>query len=104
MIAIIAALLLAAPPASEPAASPPPAEGPAVSASAPGGEAKPAPLTAAQAVDKDGVPAWAKRKHMKPVQNCTTRPNIGVDTWRNELDPNSKVGAPRPVPVKTTCK
>ena len=96
MIALLAALLLAAPPAPAPASTAPP---PPSSA-----EAKPAPLTAAQAVDKDGVPAWAKRKHMKPVQNCTTRPNIGVDTWRDELDPNSKVGAPRPVPVKTTCK
>jgi hypothetical protein len=95
MISILAALLLAAP-AAEPLKSPP--------SPPPAAEAKPAPLTAAQAVDKDGVPAWAKRKHMKPVQNCTTRPNIGVDTWRNELDPNSKVGAPRAVPVKTTCK
>jgi hypothetical protein len=38
------------------------------------------------------------------VQNCTSRPNIGVDTWRNEQDPNSKVGALRAVPIKTTCK
>jgi hypothetical protein len=96
MISILAALLLAAP-AAEPTQSPPsprPAEA----------EAKPAPLTASQAVDANGVPAWAKRKHMKPVQNCTSRPNIGANTWREELDPQSKVGAPRAVPIKTTCK
>ena len=95
MIALFAALLLAAPAAE---AKSPPQPPPAAA------EAKPAPLTADQAVDKNGVPAWAKRKHMKPVQNCTSRPNIGANTWREELDPNSKVGAPRAVPIKTTCK
>ena len=94
MIGLLAALFLAAPDA--PPATPPPAPAPA--------EAKPAPLTPTQAVDANGVPAWAKRKRLAPVQNCTGRPNIGVETWRAEQDPKSKVGAPRPVPVKTTCK
>jgi hypothetical protein len=98
MIGLLAALLLAAaPPPAAPAETPKPA---ATAADA----AKPAPLTPTQAVDANGVPAWAKRKRLAPVQNCTGRPNIGVETWRAEQDPNSKVGAPRPVPVKTTCK
>ena len=90
MIALLAALALAAPPADATAAAPPPPPKP--------------PASIDKAVDANGVPAWAKRKRFAPVQNCTGRPNIGVETWRAELDPNSKVGAPRAVPVKTTCK
>ncbi|HEX7944275.1 MAG TPA: hypothetical protein VF495_06395 [Phenylobacterium sp.] len=97
MISILAALLLAAPAAP----ADPPAQAPTVLAST---SAPKPPADIRNAVDANGVPAWAKRKHMKPVQNCTSRPNIAVDTWRDELDPNSKVGAPRPVPIKTTCK
>ncbi len=97
MIALIAALMLAAPATpAEPAAAPP---ADPVASAAP----KP-PADIRNAVDANGVPAWAKRKHMKPVQNCTGRPNIGANTWREEIDPNSKVGAPRAVPIKTTCK
>ena len=90
MIALLAALTLAAadPPPAPPAAAPP---------------AKP-PADITNAVDANGVPAWAKRKRLKPVQNCTGRPNIGIDTWRAERDPNSKTNAPRAVPIKTTCK
>lgn len=95
MISLVAALLLAQ--ADAPAK-------PAAEAAPPAAEAKPAPLTPDQAIDANGVPAWAKRKHMKPVQNCTSRPNIGVETWRAEQDPNSKTGARRNVPIKTTCK
>lgn len=91
MISLLAALLLAQ--AEAPAAPAPPSA-----------EAKAAPLTPDQAVDANGVPAWAKRKHMKPVQNCTGRPNIGVETWRAENEPNSKSGVRRNVPIKTTCK
>jgi hypothetical protein len=87
LIALLATLMLAAPPAADPAPPPP----------------KP-PADVSKAVDENGVPAWAKRKHMAPVQNCTGRPNIGIETWRAERDPNSKVGAPKPVPTKTTCK
>ena len=99
MIALALSLLMQATPAAPPSekATPQPA---ATSTEA----AKPAPLTRAEAVDANGVPAWAKRKRKAPVQNCTGRPNIGIETWRAELDPNSKVGAPRPVPIKTTCK
>jgi hypothetical protein len=86
VIGLLAALFLAAQPGAEPAAAPPP------------------PANIEKAVDANGVPAWAKRKRLAPVQNCTGRPNIGVETWRSELDPNSKTGARRNVPIKTTCK
>jgi hypothetical protein len=98
MIALLAALFLAAQPA-EPAASQPP---PAPEAAPPLPPKPPADIT--NAVDANGVPAWAKRKRLAPVQNCTGRPNIGIETWRAELDPNSKTGSRRNVPVKTTCK
>ena len=90
MIALLAALFLAAQPAEPAPDAPPPPPKP------------PADIT--NAVDANGVPAWAKRKRLAPVQNCTGRPNILVETWREELDPNSKTGARRNVPVKTTCK
>ena len=89
MIALLAALFLAAPPAEGPTTAEPPPKPPA---------------SIDKAVDANGVPAWAKRKRLAPVQNCTGRPNIGVETWRAERDPNSKTGATRNVPIKTTCK
>lgn len=89
MIALLAALALAAPPAAPDAAAAPPPKPPA---------------SIVNAVDANGVPAWAKRKRLAPVQNCTGRPNIGIETWRAERDPNRKAGAPRTVPIKTTCK
>lgn len=89
MIALFAALFLAAQPGEPEATAPLPPKPPA---------------DIAKAVDADGVPAWAKRKRLAPVQNCTGRPNIGIETWRAELDPHSKTGARRNVPIKTTCK
>ncbi len=89
MIALIAALLLAAP-AAEPAK-------PDVAAT------PPKPANVENAIDANGVPAWAKRKRLKPVQNCSGRPNITVDTWRAEYEKDGK-GRIRGVPIKTTCK
>ncbi|WP_293676178.1 hypothetical protein [uncultured Phenylobacterium sp.] len=97
MIGLLAALFLAAQPV-ESAATPPPPEASEIQT-----PPKP-PANIENAVDANGVPAWAKRKRLAPVQNCTGRPNIGVDTWRAELDPTSKTGARRNVPVKVTCK
>ena len=91
MISLIAALLLAAAPA-EP-------DKPAVAAKP--AAAKPASIE--NAVDANGVPAWAKRKRLHPVQNCSSRPNITVDTWRAEYEKDGK-GRVRAVPIKTTCK
>ena len=82
MIALLAALALAVPDA----AAPPP---------------KP-PASIENAVDANGVPAWAKRKRLAPVQNCTGRPNIGVETWRQEYERTGR--KVRSVPIKTTCK
>lgn len=95
MLILLAALLLA-----EPAAPPAPEPAPKPAADAPPHTA----LTPEQAVDPNGVPAWAKRKRLAPVQNCSSRPNISVDSWRAERDPKSRVGATRNVPIKTTCK
>ena len=89
MIALIAALLLAGP-----AADPPK---PATAAT------PPKPANVENAVDANGVPAWAKRKRLKPVQNCSGRPNITVDSWRAEYEKDGK-GRLRGVPIKTTCK
>ena len=86
MIALLAALLLAAPPPEPDTAAPAP---------------KP-PASIENAVDANGVPAWAKRKRLYPVQGCTTRPNIGVETWRAEFERSGR--KVRSVPIKTTCK
>ena len=86
MIALLAALALAAPPAD--AAAPPPPKPPA---------------SIDKAVDANGVPAWAKRKHFAPVQNCATRPNIGVETWRDLYDKSGK-GRIKPRPTMNTCR
>ena len=100
MISLLAALFLAAQPAeAAPDAAPPPTAEPAAQTLPP----KP-PANIENAVDANGVPSWAKRKRLAPVQNCTGRPNILVESWRSELDPNSKTGGRRNVPVKTTCK
>ncbi len=53
-------------------------------------------------VDENGVPAWAKRKRMYPVQSCETKPNIGVETWRQKYD----ASAPQRLKIRTptsTC-
>lgn len=72
---LLAAFALAAPPATEQA---PPPEPPAA-------EHK-APANIEKAVDENGVPAWAKRKRLHPVASCETKPNIGVETWRQKYD------------------
>lgn len=72
---LLASLMLIASPAL---AEPPKTEAPAPTP-------KPA-VTAEKPVDENGVPAWAKRKRLQPVQSCETRPNIGVETWRQKFD------------------
>ena len=70
-------------------------------APAPVANPKPAPV-AAKPVDENGVPAWAKRKRMYPVQSCETKPNIGVETWRQKYDSS----APQRLKIRTptsTC-
>lgn len=74
-----------------------------------GASATPAPvanpkpvLVAEKPVDENGVPAWAKRKRMHPVQSCETKPNIGVETWRQKYDSS----APQRLKIRTptsTC-
>lgn len=77
---ILAALLQAAQPA-------------AATTPSPAAAAKPA-AKVETGVDANGVPAWAKRRRLEPVQNCGTKPNIGVETWRGEYDSNAK-GRPK---------
>ena len=96
---LIAALLLAAQPAAEPVdANPPPL--PSAEARA---ERPAQPLKAEEAVDANGVPAWAKRKHQQPVQACETKPGIGIETWRQHYD-NTAVERLKPRPPTATCR
>ena len=89
MIALVVALMLAAPDAPPPAAAAPPPERP--------------PASTDKAVDANGVPAWATRKRRRLVQNCpATRPNIGVETWRQSYDPQGTTIL-KPRPPQTTC-
>ena len=67
---------------------------------------KPVPIAgksvAEKPVDENGVPAWARRKRMYPVQSCETKPNIGVETWRQKYDSS----APQRLKIRTptsTC-
>ena len=90
MLSFLAALALGA---AEPAPAPPP----------PQAEARPAPLTATQAVDENGVPAWAKRKHKQPVQACETKPGIGIETWRQRYDSQGQDRL-KPRPPTATCR
>jgi hypothetical protein len=87
---IFAAYLQAAAPA---ASAPPPVPPPA--------PVKPADVS--NAVDANGVPAWAKRKRYNPVVNCETKVNIGVETWRGEYDRNI-VGRPKLRNAKAVCR
>ena len=70
---------------------------------APAPVANPKPMPVAEKpVDENGVPAWAKRKRMYPVQSCETKPNIGVETWRQKYDSS----APKRLKIRTptsTC-
>ena len=72
-------------------------------ATAPVPVATPKPTVVAEKpVDENGVPAWAKRKRMYPVQSCETKPNIGVETWRQKYDSS----APQRLKIRTptsTC-
>ncbi len=92
MLSLLAVLALAA---ADPAPAPPPPP--------PASEAKRAPLSADQAVDANGVPAWAKRKHKQPVQNCETKAGIGIDTWRQRYDSQGKDRL-KPRPPTATCR
>lgn len=87
-----AACLLGAPArAAPPADAPPPAAA----------DAKPR-AAAEPPVDANGVPAWAKRKRLHPVQSCETKPGIGIETWRARYD----AAAPerlKPRPATATC-
>lgn len=95
MISLLAVLLLAAVQAEPALAEPQPK---------PAAEAAPVkPADISNAVDANGVPAWAKRKHYAPVQNCSSRPNIGIGTWREEYDKSGR-NRRRSVPIRTTCK
>ena len=70
-------------------------------APAPVAPPKPVPV-AEKPVDENGVPAWARRKRMYPVQSCETKPNIGVETWRQKYDSS----APQRLKIRTptsTC-
>jgi len=89
MIALVAALMLAAP-ATPPAEAAPPAERP--------------PASTDKAVDANGVPAWATRKRHRLVQNCpATTPNIGVETWRSQYRPTGHEIL-KPKTPTVTCK
>mgnify|MGYP001342050129 CR=1 FL=1 len=101
MLSLLAALFLVAQPADEPRVEAAEPEPPPPSMQ--GGPPKPAPLAPAEAVDADGVPAWAKRKHKQPVQACETRPNIGIETWRQRLD-SADATRLKPRPDMNTCK
>ena len=74
--------------AEAPAATPPP---------------KP-PADISQAVDENGVPAWAKRKRKAPVQNCETRPGMGIETWRERVDTSNGPERRKPRPPQATCR
>lgn len=86
MLALILAVFMQAAPAAEP-----PPEKPKPPAAAP----------AEPPVDANGVPAWAKRKRMQPVQNCQTKQGIGIETWRQDFDSSKDIKKPRPPAV--TC-
>ncbi len=62
--------------------------------------AKPA-VVVDKPVDENGVPAWAKRKRLRPVQSCETKPNIGVETWRQKYDSSAPQRLKIRVPTST---
>ena len=94
MLSLILALALADPPA-QPAAEPPAA------ATSPAADRPPADIS--KAVDANGVPAWAKRKRKEPVQACPTKPNIGVETWRERYE-TTGTNQLKPRPDMNTCR
>ncbi len=58
-------------------------------------------VVADKPVDENGVPAWAKRKRLRPVQSCETKPNIGVETWRQKYDSSAPQRLKIRVPTST---
>ncbi|MEW5685648.1 MAG: hypothetical protein AB1942_12075 [Pseudomonadota bacterium] len=96
MLSLILALALADPSAQPAAEAPPPA-----AASKPTDDRPPADIS--KAVDANGVPAWAKRKRKEPVQACPTKPNIGVETWRERYE-NTGTNQLKPRPDMNTCR
>ena len=66
----------------------------------PSAAAKPV-VVADKPVDENGVPAWAKRKRLHPVQSCETKPNIGVETWRQKYDSSAPQRLKIRVPTST---
>ena len=68
---------------------------------------KPPPKPAAATeppIDANGVPAWAKRRRLAPVQNCETRPNIGVETWRQRVESSGGFDRRKLRPPAATCR
>jgi hypothetical protein len=97
VLSLLVALILAqAEPAAAPVEKAPPPP------SVEGGPAKAPPLSSSEAVDANGVPAWAKRKHPQPVQSCETKPNIGIETWRQRYESTGK-DVLKPKPNTYTC-
>jgi hypothetical protein len=66
----------------------------------PAAAAKPV-VVADKPVDENGVPAWAKRRRLHPVQSCETKPNIGVETWRQKYDSSAPQRLKIRVPTST---
>jgi hypothetical protein len=97
-LAILTALALAGSAAAD--APPPKSESP--SSAAPAQTPPPPPADISKAVDANGVPAWAKRKHKQPVQACETKPNIGIETWREKYDSSGKDRL-KPKPPANVC-
>jgi hypothetical protein len=102
-LAFVAALALAAQAAAgaPPAADKPAAESPALepaAAQAP----PPPPADISRAVDANGVPRWAKGKPKQPVQACETKPNIGIETWREKYESTGKDQL-KPKPPANVC-
>jgi hypothetical protein len=96
--AILAALALAGPGAAD---APPTHTEPPPAAAQPQ-TPPPPPADITHAVDANGVPAWAKRKHKQPVQACETKPNIGIETWREKYDSSGKDRL-KPKPPANVC-
>ena len=76
---------------------------PAVAAPEPPVAAQKPPATAEKPIDENGVPAWAKRKRLYPVQSCETKPNIGVETWRQKFDASAPQRL-KPRTATSTCR
>ena len=76
---------------------------PALAAPEPPAAAQKLPATTEKPIDENGVPAWAKRKRLYPVQSCETKPNIGVETWRQKFDASAPQRL-KPRTATSTCR